>query len=73
VGTFDTITEDSSADATDTLTFFRILTQDAGTVVFQGLAATSDSDMVINTTSISAGSAVTCDTATLTVPESAAG
>src|SRR5262245_1301095 len=32
VGTFASITQDSSADATGTLTFFRILTQSGGTV-----------------------------------------
>ena len=70
VGTFDEITEDSSANDTGTLTFFRILTQAAGTVVFQGTAATSDADMIINTTSISSGSTVSATgTSTITVPE----
>lgn len=70
VGTFDTITQDSSADATDTLQFFRILTQAGGTVVFQGTAGTATSDMIINTVSITSGSVVAATgTSTLTVPE----
>lgn len=73
VGTLDTVTDDSSADATNTLTFFRVLTQDGGTVVFQGTAATSSADMTINTTSITSGSNVSLTSGTFTVPESAAG
>lgn len=70
VGTFDTITQDSSADATDTLQFFRILTQGGGTVVFQGTAGTATSDMIVNTTSITSGSVVAATgTSTITVPE----
>jgi hypothetical protein len=70
VGTLDTITQDSSADATDTLTFFRILTQAGGTVVLQGTAGTATTDMVINTTSITTGSVVAATgTSTITVPE----
>lgn len=68
-GTFATITQDSSADNSITLTYFRILTQSGGTVVFQGSAGTSAADMIINTVSITAGSAVTCSSATLDVPE----
>jgi hypothetical protein len=73
VGTFDATTPDASADATDTLTFFRILTQDAGTVVFQGTAATSDADMTANTTAITTGSEVNLESGTVTYPESNAG
>lgn len=70
VGTFDTITQDSSADATDTLQFFRILTQSGGTVVFQGTAGTSTTDMIVNTVSITSGSVVAATgTSTITVPE----
>lgn len=70
VGTFAAITADSSADATDILQFFRILTQSGGTVVFQGTAGTSSSDMIVNTTSITSGSTVDdTGTNTITVPE----
>jgi hypothetical protein len=68
-GTFDTIASDASADNTITLTHFRISTQSGGTVVFQGNAATSAADMIINTVSISSGSTVSCSSATLDVPE----
>lgn len=70
VGTFDTITQDSSADATATLDFFRISTQSAGTVRFQGTAGVGTFDMVINTVSITSGSVVAATgTSTMTVPE----
>jgi hypothetical protein len=69
VGTFAAITSDSSADATGTATFFRILTQNAGTVVCQGTVGTSGSDLNLNTTSITAGSTVSITSATITVPE----
>lgn len=70
VGTFDTITQDSSADATATLVFFRISTQSGGTVRFQGSAGTASADMIINTTSITSGSVVAATgTSTMTVPE----
>jgi hypothetical protein len=66
VGTFAAITADSSADLTDTLQFFRILTQAGGTVICQGTAGTATSDMIVNTTSITAGSTVD-DTGTNTI------
>lgn len=70
VGTFASITQDSSADATNTLTYFRILTQTGGTIVFQGTAATATADMIVNTTSITSGSVVAATgTSTITVPE----
>lgn len=70
VGTFDSITADSSADATDTLAFFRIATQSGGTDVFQGTAGTSSADMIVNTTAITSGSTVDdTGTNTITVPE----
>lgn len=69
LGTFDTITDDSSADASITLTYFRILTQTAGTIVFQGSAGTSSADMIVNSTAISSGATVSCSSATITVPE----
>ena len=70
VGTFAAITADSSADATDILQFFRILTQAGGTVVCQGTAGTATSDMIVNTTSITSGSTVDdTGTNTITQPE----
>ena len=70
VGTFDTITQDSSADNTITLSYFRILTQTGGTIRFQGSAGTASADMIVNTTAITSGSVVAATgTSTLTVPE----
>lgn len=67
--TFAAITADSSADATGTATFFRILTANAGTVCCQGTVGTSAADLVLNTTSITSGSTVSITSATITLPE----
>lgn len=67
--TANAITADSSADATGTASFFRLLTQNAGTVTFQGSVGTSAADMILNTVSITAGSTVSITSATLTLPE----
>lgn len=67
--TFNTITSDSSADATGTAAFFRILTQSGGTVCAQGTAGTSSADLVLNTVSITSGSTVSITSATITLPE----
>jgi hypothetical protein len=67
--TANAITADSSADATGTATFFRTLTQNAGTVTSQGTVGTATSDMILNTTSITAGSTVSVTAATITLPE----
>lgn len=70
VGTFDTITQDSSADNTNTLSHYVILTQSGGTRVHHGSAGTSSADMIVNTTSITSGSVVAATgTSTITVPE----
>ena len=69
VGTMDTITGDSSADATGTAAFFRILTQAAGTTVAQGTVGTSSADLVMNTVSFTSGSTIDITSFTITVPE----
>lgn len=69
LATFDTITSDSSADATGTASFFRILTQSGGTVTNQGTVGTSSADLILNTTSITSGSTVSITAATMTLPE----
>lgn len=65
------ITSDSSADATGTATFFRILTGTAGTVVMQGTVSASGGggDLELVTTSIVAGVVVSISSLTVTVPE----
>jgi len=66
---FSAITSDSSADATGTATFFRILTQAAGTVCLQGTVGTATSDLILNTTAITAGSTVSISSGYIEVPE----
>jgi hypothetical protein len=69
LATFDTITGDSSADATDTAAFFRISTQAGGTVVAQGTVGTSDADLILNTVAITSGSTVDITAASILLPE----
>lgn len=68
VVTANAITSDSSADATGTASFFRILTQNAGTVLCQGDAGTSGTSLVLNTTAITSGSTVSITAATVSLP-----
>lgn len=67
--TANAITADSSADATGTATFYRQLTQNAGTACTQGTVGTATSDLVLNTTAITAGSQVSVTSSTITMPE----
>ena len=55
--TFNSITNDSSADATGTASFFRLLTSGA-TAVVQGTVGTSGADINFNTVSFVSGAAV---------------
>lgn len=55
--TFNSITQDSSADATGTATWFRVTTS-GGTFVIDGSVGTSGSDLNLTTTSITAGQPV---------------
>jgi len=57
VATAAAITSDTSADATGTATFFRILNA-AGVAVIQGSVGTSASDLVLSSTSITIGGTV---------------
>jgi hypothetical protein len=68
--TFSAITDDSSADNTITTTYFRLLTQTAGTVIAQGQCGTSGQELNWNTVSITAGSTLSITSFTLTLPES---
>lgn len=65
------ITDDSSANATGTATYFRVLTQDAGTTICQGTVGTATSDLILNTTSITSGSTVSITSFVITLPEQA--
>ena len=63
------IGSDASADATGTASYFRIKTQTAGTVRFQGTVGTATSDLILNTVSITIGSTVAITAATVDLPE----
>jgi len=67
--TADTITDDSSADATGTAAWFRAVDSD-GNAVIDGSAGTADADLILATTSIVAGQPVQVDSWTVTMPES---
>lgn len=71
IATAAAITDDSSANATGTATFFRVLTQDGGTVRCQGTVGTSSADLILNTVSITSGSTVSITAFTITLPEQA--
>jgi len=63
--TLNSITQDSSADATGTATFFRILTS-GGTAIVQGTVGTSGADLNLNSVSLSSGAAVSVTSFTIT-------
>ena len=62
------ISSDTSADSTGTATFFRILTQSAGTVIAQGSVGTATCDLILNTVAITSGSTVAITAATISLP-----
>lgn len=63
------ITDDSSANNTGTASYFRILTQDAGTTICQGTVGTATSDLILNTVSITSGSTVSITAMTVDLSE----
>lgn len=63
--TFSSITDDSSANATGTVTWFRVVDASA-TFVFDGDVAASGSDMNIDSTSITSGQVVSITSWTIT-------
>lgn len=67
VATANAITQDSSADATSTATWFRIASG-GGTTQMDGNVGTSAADLILNTTSIVSGAAVSISAGTVTVP-----
>lgn len=68
--TANAITGDASANATGTASWFRMLTQSAGTAIADGSVGTSGCDLNLNTVSITAGSTVDITAFTVTMPES---
>lgn len=64
--TLNSITQDSSADATGTATWFRIVKSDGATHVMDGDVGTSGSDLNLNSTSITSGGTVSVTSFTIT-------
>jgi hypothetical protein len=64
--TYSAITADSSANATGTATWFRIVQSDGSTHVMDGSVGTSGSDLNLNTTSIVSGAQVSISSFVLT-------
>lgn len=60
--TANAITQDSSADATNTASFFRLFKSDGSTVVMDGTitATGGGGDMTLNTVSIVSGGPISC-------------
>lgn len=65
--TMNSITQDSSANATGTATWFRALKSDGTTVVVDGTVGTSGSDLNMGSTSITSGASVAVTSMTFTV------
>lgn len=65
--TFSAITNDSSADATGTASWFRVLTS-ANVAVIDGDVGTSGSDLNLNTVSVVSGGPVAISSFTITAP-----
>ena len=67
--TANAITSDSSADATGTATWARLLTQAGGTTIADVDVGTSGTTIVFNTVSFTAGSAIAITAFTFTHPK----
>jgi hypothetical protein len=65
--TLNAITQDSSANATGTATWFRIVKSDGTTHVMDGDVGTSGSDLNLNTTSLVSGGPVAVTSFVLTL------
>lgn len=65
--TLNSITQDSSANATGTAAWFRIYKTDGTTHVMDGSVGTSGSDLNLNTTSIVANGPVSITSCTITI------
>lgn len=66
--TLNAITQDSSANATGTATWFRIVQSGGSTFVLDGSVSTSGSDLNLNSTSIVSGGTVSISSFTITAP-----
>ena len=68
--TANAITSDSSADATGTAAWARILTQGGGTTICDIDVGTSGATMNFNTVAFTSGSVIACTSFTFTMPKS---
>lgn len=64
--TLNSITQDSSANATGTASWFRLVKSDGTTVVMDGTVGTSGADLNLASTAIAAGTAVSVTSFVLT-------
>jgi hypothetical protein len=67
--TFNALTADASANNTGTASWFRALSSNGSSVVFDGTVGTSGSDLNLNTTSIVSGAEVSISSFTYTQPK----
>lgn len=70
VATANAITQDASANASGTATWFRVLQSNGTTVLWDGTVSTSGADLNLNSTSIVSGGTVSITSMTYTQPES---
>ena len=68
--TANSITSDSSADATGTASWFRMLTQAGGTTICDVSVGTASADLIMNTVSFTSGSVIAISSFAITMPES---
>lgn len=72
LATADTITDDSSADATNTATYFRIGATGTGADDhIDGSVGTSDADLIVNTTSFVSGAVISISSLTVALSQGA--
>ncbi len=68
--TLNAITSDVSADATGTASWFRMLTQGAGTTICDGSVGTGTNDIVFNTVAFEISAEIAISSYTFNHPES---
>jgi hypothetical protein len=69
VGTASAVTSDTTADATGTATWFRVLDSN-NVAIWDGTCGTSDADMILDSVSIIAGGTIAVSSWTITMPAS---
>lgn len=67
--TANAITNDSSADASGTASFWRLYKSDGTTQVLQGAAGTSGTELILNTTAFTLGSTIAVTSFTVDLPK----